>query len=150
MVPSLQTEIHQELSRRRSPVPFIPFAIITVDGVEHMVRRSGQFALRENDMMLLSNAATTRIRLADIARIEERRLMTKEQEKIRDDLVAHLNGKPFRRFSIRMTDGSSYEIVRVFQAAIGLTKGYLVSADGKNRRNFHIRDIATIEEMVAA
>jgi hypothetical protein len=144
------TTVHDELSRRRSPEPFIPFTIIMRNGDQHLVRRSGQFALRDEDMMLVSDTGTTQIRLSDVARIEERRPMTLEQEKTREDLIAHLNRSPFAPFTIGMTDGSTFEIIRRYQAAIGLTKGTVVSADGKTSRNFHVREILNVQDAAIA
>ena len=143
-------DIHQELSRRRSPEPFIPFAIIMRDGSEHLVRRSGQFALREEDLLLVSGKGTARIDLADIVRLEERKPMTEAQEKLREDLIAHLDRSPFTPFAIQMVDGATFDIVRRYQAAIGQTKGTVVSADETTSRNFHVRDIRSLRDLAVA
>jgi len=73
--------------------------------------------------------------------------ITAAQEKVRERLVFHLNHSPFEQFTIQFTDGSKFDIVRRFQAGIGLTKGYLVSADGSKSRNYHLDDIDSIKVM---
>jgi hypothetical protein len=76
--------------------------------------------------------------------------MTKEEEKTRADLVAHLNHAPFEAFVIRFVDGSKFDIVRRFQAGVGLTKGLVVSDDSTRHKNFRLRDIQSIESLVVA
>ncbi len=76
--------------------------------------------------------------------------MTQEQEKMRELLVLRLNHAPFESFVIHFIDGEKFEVVRPFQAGIGLSKGLVVSADLKSRRNFHLDDIQSIEVPVAA
>ena len=48
--------------------------------------------------------------------------MTQEQEKMRELLVLRLNHAPFESFVIHFIDGAKFEIVRPFQAGIGLSK----------------------------
>lgn len=141
----------EELIARRVTRPFVPFAIILNDATQYVVKEASSFAMREKDMMLATaSKGMVRITFADISRIEDRRPMTDEQEKVREELVAHLNRTPFSPFVIEMNDGSSFEIVRRWQAAIGMTKGTVISADDKINRNFHIREIRSIKDSAIA
>jgi hypothetical protein len=149
-MPDTQSDILEELRRRRSPVPFVPFAIIMHDGSEHMVRRPAQFAVQQGNLLLVSSRGTARIALADIARFEERRSMTEKDEKVREDLISHLDRSPFAPFSIQMVDGSTFEIVRRYQAAIGNTKGTVVSADEQVSRSFHVSEIHSLRDLAVA
>jgi hypothetical protein len=76
--------------------------------------------------------------------------MSGEEEKIRRDLVAHLNHSPFEAFSIHFNDGAKFDVVRPFQAGVGLSKGLVVSADLKLHRKFELRDIRSFETLVHA
>jgi hypothetical protein len=140
-----------ELGARRKSGGFVPFAVITKDGSQHIVREPTSFAIRETDIVIVTaSKGTVKIQFDEIARIEDRRPMTDEQTKMREDLVAHLDRSPFAPFSIQMTDGTKFEIVRRFQAAVGNTKGTVVSADESISRNFHIRDILGIKDLIKA
>jgi hypothetical protein len=77
-------------------------------------------------------------------------MMSMEEQLMREELVAHLNHSPFAAFSIHFTDGVKFDVVRPFQAGIGLSKGLVVSADLKAHRNFHLSDIRSIKVLVPA
>jgi hypothetical protein len=76
--------------------------------------------------------------------------MTEQEEKMRKDLVTQLNQSPFEAFAIHFTDGVKFDVVRPFQAGIGLSKGLVMSSDLKTHRNFHLRDIRIIELLMPA
>ncbi len=76
--------------------------------------------------------------------------MTEKDEKVREDLISHLDRSPFAPFSIQMVDGSTFEIVRRYQAAIGNTKGTVVSADEQVSRSFHVSEIHSLRDLAVA
>jgi hypothetical protein len=145
-----QASTTERILKLQSCRPFRSFWLVSSTGEQLPVHEPQHVMVTGDSVIVADGRSPIRaVTVGEIAGIEEDLRLSDRELAVREQLKRHLSHRPFAPFAIVFAGGSRFEVTRILQAAVGQSRGMVVSSDGKHRREFHVGDIQAFEQMAA-